>query len=543
MESSPSSPRLSRRALLGGILGGGALLAEKELAKKVARALPPSERPSVESEDIVEFSAPHPYRTPWEQKQPQVPLEHTEREAMRAFRSELARFQHLLREELPEARGGVDDSLEMQRATRIFLQTSSLPERVRDIAPLIIRFSSEHGSEGRMLFEETLRVFHECNSQGLVYAAIQEAAEIKGMQTNFTRDSWYYGSRLRDYIPKSKDIWSQDIDPRNRPGIDERHRQWIKNDPSWSETRRQALFRALAERPELITRAKRHDLTLAEFFSLIKAVIHEQMRIREAGEAPESIEATAEKLLLHYRESLRRVILGPETETAIILYGNDGRLMYGAEDDAWNDTLEAAQVRPDRIQKIGTNETCTNAEVLHEVKQAIASSRGKTFIAFKTHGSTNGLYIDRKSHEHISADDLAESLINRVRATRDLSSLKEMNIVIDACHSYDFRHEVIRLMEERWGRSPMRTHPFTHVDKPFFVTVVQEGSVGQGSSLICDALDGQFSGIQKDGAVYGQRLLQNVQPRVYEENDMTFFDTKNVEFARRVPMSRLDRMS
>lgn len=536
MEQGPNR-FLSRRQLLGGALGTGLTAIGARMTEGLQRTDMQGEQRDREPTDRVEFSEPHRSGCPWETKIPPLSPEQQERDQqeMQRFQSELAQFRRRFQDNLPEAEGGIIDSLETQATTRAFLLNSPLPSRLNDIASVFVRYPAHRGNQARSLFEHTLQVFNECQCQGLIYAAIQRAAEIVGGQAHFERDAWYYGSRIRDYVPREKDMWSQDIDPRNKPGIPEADRRRMKADPAWSGQRRKTLFRTLAQKPSLIERAQREDLTVVEFFSLIKAIVHERTRLSEEEKRHESLEQTAEKLLSDRRAELRRALLSPETETAIVFYGDDRRLMHGAADTHWDGPLEAAGVRPERIQKIGTSDTRNNRQALDDLKRAIGSSHGKTFLSFKTHGATNSLYIDnQRGTESISDRCIAEALLARIQTTRNPSTLKDMSIIVDACHSYEFRNNVIRCLEELWRTSPMRAYPFDRVAKPFFVTVVQEGSVGQGGSLICGGADAQFSGIQKDRALYVQRLLQNIQPRIYEENDMTFFGSgTGREFAER----------
>ena len=528
---------LSRRGFLGGAIATGVAALGAAAEHKIQKIVPRVERSAGEPRDVVEFSEPHPADTPWEREESLPPLEQTEARALQEFRSELARFQRLLDGRLSETEDDGIDSLQAQSAARDFLLRSSLPERLLRVAPLITRSSSAHGQEYRMLFDQTLQVFHTCDCQGLVYAAIRDAVGDAHGTTNFQRDSWYYGAHLRDYVPGKKDLWSQDVDPRNKPNEPEDARRKMRADPAWAGKRRKELFRTLATRPSLVERAQRDDLTMVEFFSLIKSIVHERAPLTEEQRAVESIEGTAERLLALRRELLHRKVLSPETQKAIIFYGDDRRYMLGSADTTWDGSLDAAGVRPERVERIATSDTRTNADALRDLQRAIASSRGKTFLSFKTHGAVSGLYIDsQRGTEHISDAFIAEALIARIQATRDPSTLKDMDIVVDACHSYEFRNNVILRMKELWERGPMRAHPFERVAKPFFVTVVQEGSVGQAGSLICGVLDAdsQVRAVRQEDGLSVERLLKKVQPRVYEESDMTFFAPgSGTEFAGR----------
>lgn len=539
---------ISRRGLLGGVIATGAMALGAAVNNELQKIVPQVERSAEEPRDVVEFSESHLTDTPWESPDAyDASQEQGDAREMRAFRSELARFQRLLDDRLSETDDENFDSLRAQSAARGLLLRSSLPEHLRRVAPLMTHSPSERGHEGRALFDQTLQIFHTCDCQGLVYTAIRDAARDAHGATNFPRDSWYYGSHLRDYVPDKKDLWSQDVDPRNKPDAREEDRIKMRADPAWAGRRRKALFRTLAARSSLIECAQRDDLAVVEFFSLIKSIVHERIPLTEEQRARESIEATAERLLAVRRELLRRKILGPETQKAIIFYGDDRKYMHGSTDTTWDGPLEAAGVRPECIEKIATSDTRTNADVLRDLQQAIASSRGKTFLSFKTHGAVNGLYIDnQRGTEHISDTLIAEALMARIQATRDPSTLKDMDIVVDACHSYEFRNNVILRLKELWERSSMRAYPFERVAKPFFVTVVQEGSVGQASSLISETLDSdsQVRGVRQDGGLYVERLLKGVQPRIYEESDMTFFAPgSGVEFAGLTPSPLRSRVT
>jgi hypothetical protein len=232
---------------------------------------------------------------------------------------------------------------------------------------------------------------------------------------------------------------------------------------------------------------------------------------------------------------MERSIVDASTEQAIIFAGNDARYFEGNQDESWDATLESAGVKSDRVNKIATAEDHTNAETLSILKKTIASSEGKTFLAFSTHGAEQYLGMDHRAGEGAITDTyVAEALLARVLEQRSPTTLADMTIVMDACHTYEFSKNVMMKMKEIWDSKPPRPFPFARIHFPFMIAGVQEGSVGQASSTISRVLQNQGEGVRKDGGLSGRRLLQNVQPISYEENDMTFFASgTGTEFASR----------
>lgn len=536
--ASTATPLLSRRA----ILAGGLAVAGAAVGAKLVRDLRPDrsahslERQEESFIDEAEFSEPHPSE-PWESFSTVHQNEQADRQELSRFRENLVAFQHLFQGRFGNTDTGSGGSFDAQSQARAFLLQTDLPEQISHIAMILIRYPSTRGGEADMIYNRALQAFSSCHCQGLVYAALQKAARQHGGKVSFARyGGQYHASRLRDYIPTSDDIWSQDIDPRNWPHIPASTRQNIERSPVWSGKKHKQIFRRFAERISIIEQAQQEDLTIVEYFSLIKSIIHERAVLTPDQRTQESIDETVERLLEARRRMFERKVLSVQTEKVILFYGNDQRYMNGADDTGWNDVIEAVGLSEDRIERIGTSETRSNAvEERSKLKNAIISSRGKTFLAFKTHGANTSLVIDQsRGPENISDRFLAEALFSRLQATRNPRTLAEMDIVIDACNSYTFTKNVVRILRELWESSSFRALPFSRVHLPFIVTAVQEGANGQAGSMISSRLDLQFSGIQEEGAVYGRRLLQNVQPIIYEESDMTFFAAETgTEFSRR----------
>lgn len=538
-QSLPSKfPSLSRRSLLA----GGLAAIGTALGAKVAHDLrhvipgPVRERHEQPFTDEAEFSEPH-AEDPWETAPTVNEDEPADRRELTGFQYELSEFEQVFRAEFGNAETGPGGSATTQERTREFLLGSRLPERIRQIAAILVRYPSSRGSFAGRVYFDAMHVFSSCESQGLVYAAIKEASEAIGTSVSFSRNGGrYYASKLRDYVPTDHDIWSRDIDPRNAQHIPGSTRRNIEASPVWSGRRHKQIFRRLAERTSIVERAKREDLTIVEYFSLLKSVIHERAELTADQRGREAIEETVDRLLLARRATMDRDVLSANTEKAILFYGNDGRYMNGAEDGGWDGTIEAVGLPADRVERIGTSETRTSAaEELSKLRRAVATSRGKTFLSFKTHGANAALMIDQaRGPEAITDQLLAEALFSRLQATRDVRTLGEVNIVIDACNSYTYTKNVVRILRQLWEVSSFRALPFSRVYLPFIVTAVQEGANGQAGSMISSRLDLQFSGIQEDRAVTGRRLLQNVQPSVYEESDMTFFAAETgTEFSLR----------
>ncbi len=523
---------MSRRTALSALAIGAVAIAGKDILSSLDRIIPeeapkPPKKQEIQR-DEVEFSEPHDQTIRWEVGSRLHKDEENDAREIAAFQLEINDFAKKLRQEIGFVPNGSSDASQEQEAARKALLASVLPERIKQIAKILTRYPSTRGQEARLLYEDALQLFSSCHGQGLVFKAWNEALATEGKEVSFDRNGQYYETRMRDYVPASPDIWSQDMDPRNKPNRPEADRQRMQEKPGWSGKQRKKLFKRLSSQPWMIELGKQEDLTLVEYYSFIKSYIHEKSESDE-----ESPRALAERLLEARRTMLERSIVDASTEQVIIFAGNDARYFSGTEDGAWDEVLESSGVNQDRINKIATPEGGSNSETLGMLKKVIASSKGKTLLAFSTHGAEHFLGMGHQGGaEAITDVALAEALLARVQEQHSAETLKDITVIMDACHTYEFAKNVMQKMKEAWQAKQPRPFPFARIQLPCIVAGVQEGSVGQAGSVISRVLQNQLGGIEKDRGISGRRLLQNVQPTSYEENDMTFFSPgTGLEFA------------
>lgn len=530
--------KLSRRGFLKGMLAAGAAV----LAEEVIRGNTYSESASArsgESEaqpDVAELSEPHD-ENPWDAPR-------LEGEALREAEAAILQFVGRVRIfnrdfEARFQRSVLDDSkqcsMEDQEHTRIYLLQSDLPKQLHQIAPHLVRMSSAPGERGASHFEFIMNTFKGCLCQGVFYDELEKSAKAVHGSVSFPRNETYYAARLQDYVPQGDAIWSQDIDPRNRPVLHQTDKDTLLSHPGWSERRRKAAFKQLAQDQAFIQLAKSNDLTLAEYFSLIKSVINEK------EEGSDSLLDIATRHLQMRREFLQKELAGPRTEQAICFYGRDENMFQGADEGGWNQILRTSGVAESRIVTHGTNTQTTPEQTKTNLFQSIANSHGETVITFDTHGSPQALLVDKmQGNQLLSSTELASALIDRLIVQQDSDTLGKVTVMIDACYSNDFAKQLKRDIYRIWTSAANR--PFTHerIKLPTIISASQQAAMSFKPANMEPMLKTMTDGIRKDGALTGARLLRNVQPASYPLQDMTFFAAgSNTEFAGR-ERSRID---
>lgn len=398
-------------------------------------------------------------------------------------------------------------------------------------------------------FDQALQTFAKGNCEGIVLAAAANYARDHHRKMILSRDRFYYSARVKDYLPTGDDIYGQDIDPRNAPGMSEMFDQSkltsLRDHPGWAGARRQRQFRELAANSAIAQLAKEADFTLAEYFSLIKATIHQQeLNGRENSETDLAI---ASRLVTANREFAQKTLLDSQTNTVIVFHGSDhenwgGELRIpghhiGRNDDSWSRIAVAAGVARGKIHRFGSDPERRGPSPLPGLYRAISRSHGKTFIAFDSHGLPEYLQVDDRAPEmKITPVDLARAFLDRVRATRDPSTLEQVTFFMEACYTYDFAHNVIQEMQRQWQSEQTPLCTFETLKLPTIIVPVQEGSYAAHNFKAFRVLTKQLVGIRSDGSIKGERILKNVQPISYREHDLTIFTSgsgKVTEIAQR----------
>lgn len=386
------------------------------------------------------------------------------------------------------------------------------------------------------------RIIHELAFFG-VQGKFLETADKFGVQISVDD---YYSSDCRDYIPTGKQIKGSDIDPRlnalksKEKEVADLTSQDIKLMPAWADRGMQSEFSKLADNPKLRKMAADAGLAVAEFFSLIKAVI----KFRKDRELPGvdfsarevknfatmDDEKIAEVLLKERRDVAERKILSKTTEHFIVFNGyDDAEPGDGAffEGDNWDQIAAAAGVSRKKFSRHDVMPVEDNAGVINDFLKAIVASTGETVVAVNTHGETDRLGVNKlsKAQQYIEVETLAGALVERVVACGNPKSLGEMTILFDACFSYDFTKKLNYHINALWERKKSLNEAFASwkILMPRVHAFVQEGSAGWGNASLNRLLAAQTEGIKKDGALLGSRILKKVQPQAYAYNDFTFF--------------------
>lgn len=398
-------------------------------------------------------------------------------------------------------------------------------------------------------FWRVLTVFAKGNCEGRAFAAVAQYERAHSIKMVMPRDDFYYSARLKDYVPTGSNIYSQDIDPRNIPGrstlFDNAQLDSLNAHPGWAGRRRQQQFRELAGNGAIVQLAKDADFTLAEYFSLIKAIIHN--RELAPANVRENDSVIAQRLVTANRDFAETSLLDHETNAVIVFHGSDHEHWgdsvtipgnhLGRSDDSWDKIAAAAGVSRSKVHRFGANPERRGPNPLPALYRAMSHSRGKTFVAFDTHGDSDYLQVDDRTPDmKLTPADLARSLLDRVRATQDPETLGQMTLCMEACYTYDFTHNLLQEMQSQWTADAASICTFANLTLPTIIIPVQEGSYAAHNFKAFRVLLKQLVGIRRDRGIKGERILKNVQPIGYREHDFTIFTSgtgKVTEIAQR----------
>lgn len=365
----------------------------------------------------------------------------------------------------------------------------------------------------------------------------------------------YFLIRAKDYWPKN--IFDAEIDPRATrvdEGDPDREvvQETIDTSPAWLDPQRLALFRDVAESPEVRQLFITSDCTLAEAYSLIKAAIKRQENVTDdSTHYPDII-----KQLLADREIWKtREIIGSKTDTLITFHYYDPKNdLFNPDSEKYSgnffrDLSHTLGIKHTHIFQytpdLPTKKNIAKREYAMAKKlfSTILRSRGNTTIFFDTHGSPEGtleMHEDSiyKMDYHYLASALLQRLVradHREKQTDNLQDeLAEVTIVLASCFSYDFTKKLIETMKHLYETaSPYQEDqhhtfqdvlgiPFTDISLPNVIAGAQEGSVSYDDVLL-NSLRTHRGALEKTGGLQGDFLSQVIQPEQYMNADITFF--------------------
>ncbi len=375
--------------------------------------------------------------------------------------------------------------------------------------------------------------------RGSVYGTATYSLEGGWMEKivpNYWTKPEHYAVRAADWLPTSKSISPNEIDPRwntfTRSGdpaaiqqstVDVRENTkrlsglgvqiaTMQAEAGWSSPERVSRFMVYLDNQSVRDHLQASDCTLAEAYSIIKAAVHYE--VTHAMGSLEDIVA----LLLDQRESFRgKMILSKDTQSFIqVSYSAKKREDSFPQEDLAH-LADATEVALEHRIVIHTQ----HPKAAVELWNSIVYSKGDTCIYFNAHGWAEGIALNEEIN--FSYQELALALLERMKNVQDPQTLGEMTVIISACHGYDFIAEkLLTEMARLYKKSPFaKKTPWENIALPTIITQTQERELGWRNFL--DDLVDHAGAIKKSGGLMGEILLRGVQPRHYSRADMTFF--------------------
>lgn len=384
---------------------------------------------------------------------------------------------------------------------------------------------------------------------GLYYQHLRQKGEYK--KSIKKMDDEHYAVRASDFLPTADEIAPEEIDPRIGNKEEALIEQNIKDNEAWTSPKRQEAFKKVLDDREVRTLFEHSDCTLAETYSLIKAVVTQESLMTGSHV---STKERLKKLLTEREEMKKRVFMGKELDQ-LVIYNFVPKTANEAQFDkkhlldefalsTMRRTVNGVSETDDQIKKRVTrieSSDPTTQEASGRImspttrtRDAIRDSRGKTAVYFNNHGGKDRQYTE--SDEQVSAGNIAHELLARLEATKDPTTLKDMNIVFLSCFSYDFTKKVEKIMKNYYQQEKFPDPknpsvaisyeeffqvPFDHIPLPTIVTIAQEGSYGYGTMLT--SLERNKIAIEKEGKLTGAMLMRRIQTEYYPDADMAFF--------------------
>lgn len=426
-------------------------------------------------------------------------------------------------------------ALTEQTLVREQFLSSPLREQLPEMIAFILKTKND------ALLDDLYKKLAEINCQGLLYATLNKEGKYGSTKLCIAQPQLlfsHYAARTSDFLPSGKDIENDEIDPRFGQK-DELITRNINEKPAWTSPRYLYFFRKLIDDPAIRKQLQAADITLAEAYSTIKAVVANlEKNIPTSDDSAQQLSVeTVTKLILEERELFsRRMILDKNTKNLICLNGFDAS-PNGPKFDAsaMNEVAAAAGVPQKNNKQIeGGDQEKSFEKIKEEMHQTIAQSNGKTLVYFNTHGSPLTLEVRRDASfaskpQNFSIDDIVDALFARIENTGDTNSLKDVTLVLDSCFSYDFAYNVIKKMRFNYdiGDTDGPSYQekigvmFGELTMPTIICASQKGSFTWDRSSINQILHQFKEGIKKDGGLIGERLLSSAQPVMYHNNDLT----------------------
>ncbi|KKW43056.1 MAG: hypothetical protein UY92_C0001G0070 [Candidatus Magasanikbacteria bacterium GW2011_GWA2_56_11] len=388
-----------------------------------------------------------------------------------------------------------------------------------------------------------LNMLNRFDCYGLVYRHLHEKKSYLNRKNFipavFDKEA-HFRARATDFLPDGGEVLDTEIDPRigqldQSFAHHEEVKQTIIDFPGWTKPERQRQFREVISEPEVRAVLTQSDCTLAEAYSLVKAVI----RYRELHPQSRIANADIAKDLLQKREVFKQeVIAGPETDQFIYFgYGSplepfrfDPELLLPTVNKVMRrpvgDAVETKEETDKRITTISGNDELGGGL---DLRKKIWESRGKTTVYIDTHGAPSemGLNSYGKEFNRITVAEVAHALLTRLLNDGDRDTLVQCVVVFEACYSYDFQGNLLAKMKEIYGSRNENYGqslaekigiPFEKILLPTIITSAQEGSVSYGG--MTRDLQTNYTSL---GPITGEYLLRRVQPKVYESADIVFF--------------------
>lgn len=403
----------------------------------------------------------------------------------------------------------------------------SLPARVR-----IIR-------KDRQTLYAAMKQF---NALGIYYAYISQAQENPDRDEFEKRVGWKddkFHVRTSDYIPFEQGYAyphrdrREAIDIRNR-GSKDTDLQQLKEDPGLNQKEHYFAFCEMVHDDEIRDLFEKEDTSIAEMYSILKAVIKKQ----EAEDAPvltlvehegnfrdykftdkkRTVELVKE--MLKYRKRMKRVVfVGKDTKHLI---GFSHAVEKG---DSFNKTmplLEKIAKRkgdPDvvHLQPQNTRDAAETEGNKALLRFNIQESSGETLILLETHGLKQRAKVGADTS--YTVEELAEDLVKRIQKQKDGKTLGSVRIINDSCYSTDFSANLTIKINERLDALQISKKD---IRLPTIVTTAQTSSLAR-ADIFSEALKKYGHIIRREGKITGELLMRYIQPELYRYEDMAFF--------------------
>ncbi|EKD43780.1 MAG: hypothetical protein ACD_72C00120G0001, partial [uncultured bacterium] len=421
---------------------------------------------------------------------------------------------------LPESRSMTEKDL-----VRKMMLESGMPKKIER---LFLQIAKIPNYVGRLT--NIYEYLKDANCHGL-FLTYANKAGLTRAQIGFSIDTNvpnFYSIHTKDFLPSAKNVSAGDMDSRQNPhpeiSLSEEIAAYIVADlinkfPAWSSKEKKAKFLEIINDPKIRKIAEAHDMTIAEFYSLIKATVSYE----EEHGAGEGREAIVKRIISEQQSFHQREILGPNTAKLITIAGD-----HGFSNNETCAVASAVGIADNRVVKFTVEKDSDCAKITQGFLKSISDCPERTTIFVNAHGQMDHIHLSRHDNGDIPIEIVAKTLIDKVIISKNPEILGSMTFVFDNCLSYNFAKALVKAMKKiHDGLTDNNLVDFSKIKMPTIITAAHEASPSYIGHSINNSLKSQIGGIRKERAVTGRRLAQEVQPDIYRDSDLTIFSGQN----------------